>query len=87
MLKTDETPFRCSKFIVADKMAEVQICQVEEFESIHENKHKDSIVQSISKPIECIAVHPIDPYLAIAGKDGFFSIWNYETKEKNIIQS
>lgn len=82
LLKTEEPPFRCSKFIVADKMAEVQICRAEQFESIHENKPKDSIVQSISKPIRCIAVHPIDPYLAIAGKDGFFSIWNYVTKEK-----
>lgn len=63
-------------------MAEIQMCRSEQFQAIHEGQGKEVIIQSISHRIKCIAVHPIDPYLAIAGTDGFFQIWNYVTKEK-----
>jgi WD40 repeat protein len=39
-------------------------------------------LESVQQPIKCIAVHPFEPYLAIAGKNGYFCIWNYMTKEK-----
>lgn len=38
-------------------------------------------MSSVPKTLKCIAVHPFKPYLAIAGTDGFFSIWNYMTKQ------
>ena len=37
-------------------------------------------MKSVPNELKCIAVHPDKPYLAIAGTDGFFSVWNYLSK-------
>jgi len=41
-----------------------------------------TIIDSIKHEVKCIAVHPTLPYVAIAGSQKFFNIWNYQTKEK-----
>ena len=40
------------------------------------------IIDSIKHEVKCISVHPTLPYVAIAGSNKFFNIWNYQTKEK-----
>lgn len=77
-------PFKCSPFIVADANAVIQKCRAQEFEAVHKKDPRDDIIlDSVKKSIKCIAVNPNiqDPYLAVAGEDGFFMMWNYETKE------
>lgn len=40
------------------------------------------LIETIQNTIKCIAVHPFESYLAIAGVGKYFSIWNYMSKEK-----
>jgi WD40 repeat protein len=60
----------------------IQRCRARQFENIGEDQRGEIIIDSVKETFKCIAVHPTLPYLAIAGTNKFFNIWNYLTKEK-----
>lgn len=79
----EEQAFACSRFIIADEMATIINCSASQFDAIQEkDKQGEIIIESIQQPIKCIAVHPSEPYLAIAGDRPYFCIWNYQRKDK-----
>jgi WD40 repeat protein len=74
--------FKCADFLVADSSAMVCMLQSTLFEEIDPAKKKgDTIFHGLKSRINCIAVHPSKPILAIGGKMGFIITWNYLTKE------
>jgi len=73
-----EDSFACPDFIVADSSALVYSLQSTLFDEIDIEKKKGELVlQGLDSPINAIAVHPKEPYIAIAGKAGFIHCWNY----------
>ena len=84
----DEDPekaFKCADFIVADSSA--LVCKLEStvFEMVDSNSKKGEVIfNGLKSTINAIAVNPIKPMLAIAGKSGFIITWNYQTKETMI---
>lgn len=76
-----EDIFRCADFLVADENALICMLQSTLFEEIEPAKKKGyTIMHGIKSAISAIAVHPTQPYLAIAGADGFILLWNYLKK-------
>ena len=79
--KSDETSrcFACSDFLVADSNGMVAELKATMFEAIDaKSKHGDTILKGLKSAISAIAVHPHEPYLAVAQDDGWIGIYNYE---------
>lgn len=89
--KTDEETtvtevFSCSDFIVADINACVVEIQSQIFEAVESKKKKGvNRLLGIVSSISAIAVSPKNPYLAVAGSDGWIIIWDYERRD-NVCQ-
>lgn len=78
--------FSCADFIVADSSSYVVELQSQIFEAVEANKKKGiSRLFGIRSSISAIAVSPKNPYLAVAGSDGWIVIWDYE-RRVNICQ-
>lgn len=73
--------FSCSDFIVADSSSCVVELQSQVFEAVESNKKKGvNRLFGIRSSISAIAVSPKNPYLAVAGSDGWIIIWDYERR-------
>jgi len=66
---------------VADSSSMIVELQSQIFEAVESNKKKGvSRLFGIKSSISAIAVSPKNPYLAVAGSDGWIIIWDYERR-------
>lgn len=77
--KADQSRFACSDFLVADSNGMVAELKATMYEAIDaKSKRGPSLMMGLKAAVSAIAVHPNQPYLAVAQDDGWIGIYDYE---------
>ena len=74
----------CSDFLVADVNALIVTLKATVFEAIKgsaENRGY-TLMAGINNTICGVAVHPVEPLLAVAGAEGSVLLWDYEKQDE-----
>jgi WD40 repeat protein len=80
--------FKCSDFLVTDDSALVCMLYSRLFEEIEPtNKKGTTIFHGFKSGVAAIAVHPKRSILAIAGKEKFVLLWDYQKKGDPILHN
>lgn len=84
--KAETNRFKCSDFLVADSSGMVAELKATMYEAIDPKKKRGkTIMKGLKTAISAIAVHPTQPYLAVAQDDGWIGIYDYSNDFKQVI--
>lgn len=78
----EETTLKCPNFIISTAFAMIIYVEKDAFHLFDEEKLRGhDLVHGQKGDINCLAMHPKQPILAISGNSGHIHFWDYEKKE------